>query len=81
MAAKTTGKIITELGVRTVLAFNLLEDNHVDSDERQVHLDRIEKIVEGQAGVAHSKVMRRSLERCQVGAHAAGYPWHQSGLN
>lgn len=64
MTKVTTGRLISELGVRTVLAMNLLEENHLPDDERQAHVDRIQFIGDGQAGVGHSKVMQRSIERC-----------------
>lgn len=63
----TTGARISELGVRTVLAFNVLSEFHVDDDERQGHLKRIEQILEGQSGIGHSKAVQRSLERCANG--------------
>jgi predicted GTPase len=64
----TTGRLITELGVRTVLALNELSDNHVTDGEREEHLTRVRFIVDGQAGVGHSKVVQRSIERCAFGA-------------
>lgn len=61
----TTGARISELGVRTVLAFNAVEEFHVDDEERQVHLKRIETIFEGLSGIGASKVTQRSIERCK----------------
>lgn len=64
---QTTGARISELGVRTVLAYNLLIENHVSDGERQVHLRRIEKIGTGESGVSSEKVVLRSIERCATG--------------
>lgn len=63
----TTGARISELGVRTVLAFNQIEENHCSDEERQVHLARIGQICDGLSGIGHSKVMQRSIERCVNG--------------
>jgi len=64
---QTTGALISELGVRTVLAMNLVVENHVSGEEREVHGERIAAIIDGTAGVGHSKVMQRSIERCAAG--------------
>lgn len=63
----TTGRLISELGVRTVLAQNLLTENHVSDEEREAHIERVRFILDGQAGVGASKVMQRSAERCANG--------------
>lgn len=68
MTKVTTGRLISELGVRTVLALNVLEENHLLTDEREAHLKRIAFIADGQAGIGHSKVVQRSIERCALGA-------------
>lgn len=81
MNKQTTGTLISELGVRTVLALNAIVENHVSDDERQAHLKRVEVIVGGGAGVLAPKVVARSLERCIAGGHAFGYSWQQFGAN
>lgn len=63
----TTGRLVSELGVRTVLSQNLLTENHVSEDERAAHLQRMAEILDGTAGVGHSKVVTRTLERNATG--------------
>lgn len=67
MQKQTTGRLISELGVRTVLALNMVTENHLDDGERAEHLARVAEIMDGLAGVGASRVQIRSVERCAMG--------------
>lgn len=65
MQKQTTGATISRLGVLTCLTLNFIEENHLEADERTERMVEMTEILEGQVGVPHSKVMLRSIERCQ----------------
>lgn len=64
---QTTGATISRLGVLTVLANNMLEENHLEPDVRKRVKHEIHDILDGDAGVPSEKVIQRSMERCVAG--------------
>jgi hypothetical protein len=64
----TTGRVVSTLGVLTVLARNLVEENHLETDEQRGSvMKEIEAIARGSRGVHRTKLMQRCAERCAYG--------------
>lgn len=63
----TTGQVVSRLGVLTVLANNVLDENHVDLDARADYGREIEAMYAGLRGVPAEKLAVRSVERCAAG--------------
>jgi len=64
----TTGKVVSTLGVLTVLTMNQLEDNHLEGDDREAAARELRAICMGQRGVHQDKIAARLVERCANGA-------------
>lgn len=63
----TTGRVVSTLGVLTVMGANMVEDNHLPENERVLAVREVRAILKGHRGVHQSKLVERSIQRCAAG--------------